>query len=209
MYRSLALVSVAALSMSLAGCHKKAAPEPASDSSAMNATTADTSTDNATAADGNMADANMSASAAPAAAPMTGQAFANAAAASDAFEIASSKLAETKGKSKDVKSFAAEMIKDHTESTAKIKKAAAAASPAIKPDPTLSTGQQAMLAALGKLSGDDFDKQFATDQVDGHHMALAAMQGYAASGDVPSLKAAAGEIAPIVSGHLDMAKKLP
>ena len=101
------------------------------------------------------------------------------------------------------------MIKAHTDSTAKIKKAAGEASPAITPDPTLTAEQQGKLDALGKLSGDDLDKQYATDQVAAHEMALATMQGYAESGDVPSLKTAAGEIAPIVQGHLDMAKALP
>ena len=73
----------------------------------------------------------------------------------------------------------------------------------------MTPDQKSKLDTLGKLAGDDFDKQYGTDQADAHHMALAAMQGYAASGDVPSLKTAAGEIAPIVSSHLDMIKKLP
>ena len=39
-------------------------------------------------------------------------------------------------------------------------------------------------------------------------MALSLMQDYAKNGDVPSLKATAGEIEPIVQKHLDMAKAL-
>jgi putative membrane protein len=34
------------------------------------------------------------------------------------------------------------------------------------------------------------------------------MKGYAGNGDTPSLKTAAGEIAPKVQEHLDMAKAL-
>ena len=204
MSRKLALVSFAALSLGLAGCQGKASQEAAADNAAAANDTVAVSND-AVAVDANAADAS-SATVAPV---MTGAEFANAAAASDAFEIAEAKLAEKSGKDQKVKDFAAKMIAGHTESTAKIKKAASEASPAIKPDPTMTADQKSKLDALGKLTGDDFDKQYKADQVDAHHMALAAFQAYAASGDVPSLKATAGEIAPIVSGHLDMAKDLP
>ena len=202
MSHRLALIPLAALSLGLAGCGPKASQEAAAD----NAVAASDSS--VAANDTAIADAN---SAAPAAAApaMTGQEFANAAAAGDAFEIAEAKLAATKGKDASVKDFAATMIKAHTDSTAKIKKAAAEATPKITPDPTMTPDQKSKLDALGKLAGDDFDKQYAADQADAHHTALAAMEGYAASGDVPSLKATAGEIAPIVSSHLDMIKKLP
>src|SRR4051794_38281494 len=54
----------------------------------------------------------------------TAQEFADTAAKSDAFEIASAKLALTNGDSAQVKAFAKQMIAAHTDSTAKIKKAA-------------------------------------------------------------------------------------
>ena len=138
----------------------------------------------------------------------SGQEFANAAAKSDAFEIAAAKLAVTNAGSVDVKKFAAEMITAHTESTAKIKKAAAAASPAITPDATLTDDQKEDLAKLGKLNGAEFDKDYIDGQVDAHQSALSAMQGYAKDGEVATLKTAAGEIAPHVSHHLEMAKSL-
>ena len=206
MSNRLALISLTALSLGLAGCHKQPSQEAAAD----NAVAMDDGGANDTmAADANMsADANMAAPA-PAAAAMTGQEFANTAAASDAFEIAEAKLAQSKGKDAKVKDFAAKMIAAHTDSTTKIKKASGEASPKIKPDPTLTADQKSKVDALGKLTGDDFDKQYKTDQVAAHTDALAAMQGYAASGDVAPLKTAAGEIAPVVSSHLDMAKALP
>ena len=52
--------------------------------------------------------------AAPAASPLTAQGFANAAAASDHFEIESSKLAATQASSAKVKDFAKTMISAHT-----------------------------------------------------------------------------------------------
>jgi putative membrane protein len=138
----------------------------------------------------------------------TGQEFADKAAKSDAFEIAAAKLAADHAASADVKSFAKKMIGAHTESTAKIKAAAKKADPAITPDPTLTSDQNDKLADLGKLNGADFDKKYVSGQVDAHKDALVLMQGYAKDGNVPSLKAAAGEIAPIVQHHLDMAKAL-
>ena len=138
----------------------------------------------------------------------TGQDFADKAAKSDAFEIAAAKLAKTNAESADVKKFAATMIDAHTGSTAKIKAAAAKASPAIKPDPTLTSDQQSKLDDLGKLKGADFDKAYIDGQISAHEDALSLMKDYAANGDTPSLKTAAGEIAPVVQKHLDMAKAL-
>ncbi|WP_296614739.1 DUF4142 domain-containing protein [Sphingomonas sp.] len=138
----------------------------------------------------------------------TGQEFADKAAKSDAFEIAAAKLAKTNAESADVKKFAATMIEAHTGSTAKIKAAAAKATPAIKPDPTLTSDLQSKLDDLGKLKGADFDKAYIDGQVSAHEDALSLMKSYADKGDTPSLKTAAGEIAPKVQEHLDMAKKL-
>lgn len=131
------------------------------------------------------------------------QDFTDKAAKSEAFEIASAKLAAGKAASPDLKSFAEMMITDHTASTAKIRKAASAAMPAIIPDVTLTDGQQRKLADLAKLSGKDFDKAYADQQIDAHKDALSLMQVYADKGDVPTLKVAAGEIAPKVQAHLD------
>ncbi len=138
----------------------------------------------------------------------TGQEFADKAAKSDAFEIASAKLAAQKASSPGLKSFAAMMIEDHTASTAKVKEAAGKASPAITPDPTLTDDQNSKLADLGKLSGSDFDKEYASQQVDAHQDALSLMTVYADKGDVASLQTAAGEIKPKVALHLDKIKAI-
>jgi len=138
----------------------------------------------------------------------TGQEFADKAAKSDAFEIAAAKLARTDADSAEVKKFAATMIEAHTASTAKIKAAAAKAKPEIKPDPTLTSALQSKLDDLGKLKGADFDKAYVDGQISAHEDALSLMKDYADKGGTPSLKTAAGEIAPVVQEHLDMAKAL-
>ncbi|RHW19187.1 DUF4142 domain-containing protein [Sphingomonas gilva] len=132
--------------------------------------------------------------------PMTAQAFADTAAASDAYEIASSKLAVDKAQSAELKSFAEQMVKDHTASTAKLKSAAGS----ITPDPTMNAEQQANIDALEAASGAAFDTAYHTQQLAAHQKALAAMQGYATSGDDEALKTFASETAPVIQGHLTM-----
>lgn len=135
-----------------------------------------------------------------AAAPMTAQEFANTAAASDAYEIASSKLASDKAQAAELKSFAQQMVKDHTASTAKLKSAAGS----ITPDATMNAEQRANIDALEAASGAAFDTAYRTQQLAAHQKALAALQGYAASGDNAALKSFASETAPVVQGHLTM-----
>jgi putative membrane protein len=153
-------------------------------------------------------DNGMAANEAMAPAPMTTQGFANAAAASDRFEIESSRLAAAAGSSAAVKSFADKMIAAHTASTAKLKSAAAGLDPAITPDDTLSPDQQAKLDSLKALKGADFDGAYAAEQVTAHQAALDALNGYAASGDNPKLKELASGMVPTVTAHLNMAKGL-
>jgi putative membrane protein len=139
---------------------------------------------------------------------MTAQGFANAAAASDHFEIESSKLASSQASSSAVKSFAAKMISAHTASTAKLKTTASGMSPAITPDDTLSAAQQQSLDSLKGLKGAEFDTAYASAQVNAHQMTLDALKGYAASGDNATLKTFASGLIPTVTAHLNMAKGL-
>ena len=152
----------------------------------------------------NMAEANAAAEAGP----MTAQGFANAAAASDHFEIESSKLAATSGQSAAVKSFASKMVAAHEGSTAKLKGVLAGMSPAMTADDTLSAAQQQTLDSLKGQSGAAFDSAYAAAQVDAHQKALDALNGYAASGDNQALKDFASGLVPTVTAHLNMAKGL-
>jgi len=190
----IALVSAAAL---VAGCSHKA------DTTAetTNTTVTETTTPAGTVVENTTE--NVQTAAEPA-----GQTFANGAAASDAFEIASSKLAETNGSATAVKKFAAQMIAAHTESTAKLKSIAATLSPPVVPDASLTAEQQGKLDALRAKKGADFDKEYVADQVAAHEQALAMLQTYSASGDVPAFKEFATGLAPKVSAHLNMAKSL-
>lgn len=138
-----------------------------------------------------------------------GQTFANAAAASDAFEIATSQLADGQGASAKTKKFAAEMIKAHTDSTAKLKAAAGAGTPPIVPDPALTAEQQQTLDSLKGLKGAEFDKAYAAAQADAHEKTLDALKANAGNADVPQpLRDFATKLIPTVTAHLNMAKSL-
>lgn len=188
MNRFMLTLMTAAGGLSLAACGSK---------TDTTADTANVSTENVTVAE---------VPAAPAASP--GQTFANAAASSDAFEIATSKLAMQTSQSKGIKAFADKMVKAHTDSTAQLNTAAASASPAIVPDATLTPAQQDKLTALQAKTGADFDTAYAAEQLAAHQATLDALRTYAASPDVPALGAFATKLVPIVTAHLNMAQGL-
>ena len=96
--KSKLLIVASASALVLTACNKH-------DEVTTNAADGDVMVDNGTVA--NTAEAGL-----------TSQGFANAAAASDRFEIESSKLAATAGTSVAIKSFAAKMVTAHTASTA-------------------------------------------------------------------------------------------
>ena len=194
--RNLALLSAATLALAACG-HKTDTVDMSNNTTIVDSETNDTVMSNDAMADNGMAPAATG-----------GQAFANTAAASDAFEIASSKAALDMSKSASVKKFAQKMIDAHTDSTAKLKTITAGLSPAITPDPTLTPDQQTQIDAMKKLSGTDFDKAYIDAQAAGHQQTLDALKSYAASGDVPALKTFATNLVPIVAAHLNMAKGL-
>jgi putative membrane protein len=146
--------------------------------------------------------------AASGAAVMTGQSFADAIGASDAYEVAAGKLAQQKAGAPGLKDFAAMMVTAHGDSTAKLKTAGAKASPVIAPVATLSDEQQANLATLRDATGADFDTAYKAQQIVAHEKALGIVKDYAANGTVPELKAFAAEVAPVVQGHLDRIRGL-
>lgn len=146
--------------------------------------------------------------AAPAATPTNAQSFVNAAAASDRFEIESSKLAATSASSAAVKSFAKQMITAHTDSTNKLKGIVSGLNPPLTPDDTLSPEQQSMLEGLKGKTGADFDSAYASAQASAHQNTLNALNTYAASGDNAQLKQFASSMVPIVTAHLNLAKGL-
>lgn len=131
--------------------------------------------------------------------------FVKEAAQSDMFEIQSGQLAATKTQG-DVQAFAKQMVTDHTKTTGELKGLAQTAN---IPLPTaMSNSQEDMLNKLKTLNGDDFSKQYVSDQVSAHKTAVSLFHRYANGGDNAQIKAWAGETLPTLQHHLDMANAL-
>ena len=134
--------------------------------------------------------------------------FVMKAAASDMFEIESSKLAVQKATNPEVKAFAQQMIDAHTATTAELKKTIADSGQAITPPAALPPEMQEELTEMQGKTGADFDKDYMDEQVDAHQNALNLLQRYANDGDVAQIKTFAAATAPKVQQHYDMAKAL-
>jgi putative membrane protein len=186
--RLILTAAAASLAIVTAACQK---PADTTDATASNDMVAD---DGALANDMNLTEAM---------APMAANDFATTIAGSDMFEIASGKLAQTMATNAELKSFGGMLITDHTKSTADLKTAAAAASPAVTLPAAMPAELQAKIDALKAAKGTAFDTLFLEQQKDGHQKALDALKSYSSGGDVASLKTFADKATPVVQAHLD------
>jgi putative membrane protein len=133
--------------------------------------------------------------------------FVKEAAISDMFEIQASTLAQDKGNAPE-KSFAAQMVTDHTKTSADLK--GLVSSGKVKADlPTaLDSSHQSKLDKLKGESGKDFSSDFDSTQVSAHKDAVSLFERYSKSGDNPDLKDWAGKTLPALKHHLEMAQGL-
>ena len=134
------------------------------------------------------------------AAPRQADAFLFHAGAGDVFEITSGMMAMQKSKNSDVRAFASMLIADHTGLT-NTSLATATGAGIMPPPPELSPMQKTMIAQLS-AAGANFDRVYLGQQMTAHQQALALMQGYASSGDVPALRQTASQAVPTVQGHI-------
>ncbi len=189
MSRILLVAGAAVAALSISACSPKTDTAPAADTAATDA-------------------AAMAAAEATPATPVapTAAEFVEKAAASDMFEIEAGKLAQSKAKNAEVKTFAGEMVTAHTKSTADLKKAIADSGQTITPPAALPADLKARLDALN--AAPDFDKAYVDGQVAAHEEALALLQSYSTGGDVPAMKTFATAAVPMVQTHLDRARAL-
>lgn len=135
------------------------------------------------------------------AAAMTGAQYVTKAGASDQYEIQSSRLVLATSKNANLRAFADEMIKDHTQSSADVKAAAMQGKVKAGP-PHLDAMGSKNVAALRAKTGAARDTLYIQQQKTAHQMALQVQQDYAANGTVAPLKTAAGNIVPVVQHHI-------
>jgi len=128
----------------------------------------------------------------------------------NAFEIQSSKLAEEKSASADVKAFAAAMIKDHTKVAEDFKAAVSQGqtTASIKPAAPGLQPKEQMLDELKGAGGKDFDAKYIKMQTDAHRDAVALFSTYAQSGDDPAMKEFAKKTLPVLKMHEKHVKDL-
>lgn len=132
--------------------------------------------------------------------------FATKAATGGLAEVEFGKLALSKSTDPQIKSFAEMMVKDHGKANEELKKIAMAKN--ITLPVALDEEHQKKYDELSKLSGKDFDKEYAKTMVDGHKKTLDLMDKQAKDGKDVDLIAFAAGTSPIVKGHLDMIQKI-
>ena len=122
---------------------------------------------------------------------------------SDQFEIQSGQLAQQMSQNPAIRQMGQMLVADHTSSTQQLMAAAQSAGIAAPP-PAMRPEHAAMLQQIQSAPPGQFDMIFRDVQIQAHQQALQLHQNYAASGDVPALRATAGAIVPVVQNHLNM-----
>jgi putative membrane protein len=126
---------------------------------------------------------------------------------SDEYEIQAGRTAVAQATDPRVRSFAGEMINDHTHIDQTLRQAVA--SSGLPPPASVLSGDQArLLSTLQSLRGAEFDRTYVRQQVLAHEGALAVEESYAGAGSDSNLRRAAQTAVPLVQHHLDMAQKL-
>lgn len=145
---------------------------------------------------------------APAMAAVTLPEFVTKVAMTDMFEIEAAKIAQQKARGAAVKTFARQMVADHTATTTQLKSLLSAET-APPPVPTaLDQDHLDRLAKLRAASASDFDTLYLDQQTEAHENALNLLRSYAQNGDNARIRAFAAETAPKVERHLEMARTM-
>ncbi len=139
--------------------------------------------------------------------PRTAMPYAAMAGSSDQFEIQSSQAALRMSQNPETRRYAQMLIDHHTQTSATLMAAAQEAG-MTPPPPVLIPRHAAMLRTIEAAPADRFDRVYFAQQVPAHVEALALHQNYAAGGDTPSLRTAAGAAVPFVQQHLEEAQRM-
>jgi putative membrane protein len=132
--------------------------------------------------------------------------FVREAAISDMTEIAAAKLGQERGNAQE-KTFADQMITDHTKTSEELKSMVPADAKAALPT-AIDSSSQSKIDKLRNAKPDDFSSDFDTMQVSAHKDAVSLFERYAKGGEDPKLKEWAGKTLPALQHHLEMAQNL-
>jgi predicted outer membrane protein len=130
--------------------------------------------------------------------------FVQAASSSGSTEIDAAKIVLSRSADRQVKSFARQMMLDHTRLTLELKLAAPHGVTVPK-----DNSDEAVLASLRSVPAAGFDRLYLSKvAVKGHEAAVAAFQAEIANGQNADLKRAAQKALPTIEHHYQMARDL-
>jgi putative membrane protein len=132
--------------------------------------------------------------------------FIKEAAMSDMLEIESSKIAQDKGDAEE-KTFAGQMIADHTKTSTELKDMVSGDMKAAIPT-GLDDSSQKKLGKLRDSKREDFPSEYDPMQVSAHKDAVSLFERYAKGGEDSKLKDWAGKTLPTLQHHLEMAEAM-
>ena len=132
--------------------------------------------------------------------------FANMAAISNMFELESSTLALERATGEEVKTFAEQMIADHTKAAQEM--LPAATEEGLTPPEDLDDRHQDMLDQLSDLEGEEFDMAYIQAQVQAHDEAVALFEAYSTNGAEGPLKEFATATLPTLQMHQEHVRGL-
>ncbi len=125
------------------------------------------------------------------------------------FEIQSANFAQGSASSQQDKSFAQQMITDHTKAARQLQSAVTQTGSTMTLPTDLDAAGQARLDSL-RNSGRNFDALYKTQMVAGHQEMYSLMQNYSSKSDAnAAIKSTVTALMPVVQQHLNSAKQLP
>lgn len=140
--------------------------------------------------------------------PQATQDFIDKVAVANKFEIDTSQLELKYGKAADVKSFAQQMIDDHTKAGQDFK-ASLAEAKIEAPKDALDIAHTAKYAKLRVFTTENgFDAAYVDEQLSAHKDAVGLFKDYSANGPAGPVKSFAEKTLPTLEHHLAMVKEL-
>lgn len=131
--------------------------------------------------------------------------FVDDASAKGIAEVEAGKLALEKSQSQDIKTFAQQMIDDHTKANEQLRSLAQQKKLEVSSDAELMDKAKAMIL---QVRDDSFDRSYANNQVVAHEQTIAIFRTEAQTGKDTELKAFAAKTLPTLEHHLQEAKAL-
>ena len=132
--------------------------------------------------------------------------FMREAAESGMAEVMLGNLALQKSQNEQVRSFAQQMVSDHTAANEELKALAASKNVTLPTD--VKAKHRNAMNKLNGMSGTEFDKAFMRQMVKDHEAAVKLFQREAERGNDEATKAFAAKTLPTLQGHLQMARTM-